>query len=161
MAITKQAIARYLESCRKIIFDEFLRTLTFLGEQSVATARGRAQEDSWYDQTGNLRSSIGFAVFSEGQQIMQSAFEAVAGPQGGGTEGSRAGKQYADTFAGKYQDTLALVVIAGMSYASYVEAKDNKDVLATAELQAKAKMEEYLQRALNRALDKINKLKIA
>ena len=39
-----------------------IRALSKLGEQCVTKIRDRAGDKSWYDQTGNLRSSVGYVI---------------------------------------------------------------------------------------------------
>ena len=39
-----------------------IQALSNLGDMCVAEARDRAQEESWFNQTGNLRSSVGYVV---------------------------------------------------------------------------------------------------
>lgn len=135
----------------KILQEEIFRALAYLGEQSIARIRDRTGEDSWFDQTGNLRSSIGYAIYGEGRKIIESAFAVVKN----GSQGSAEGKRMIDELASKYAETYALVVVAGMEYADAVEARDNKDVLASTELWAKAKVQEYLDRAKERAIRRI------
>ena len=138
----------------KILQEEIFRALAYLGEQSVKRIRDRGPEESWFDQTGNLRSSIGYAVYGEGRKLMESAFDVVKE----GNEGSSEGKRMIDELASKYAETFALVVVAGMEYADAVEARDNKDVLASTEIWARAKIQEYIDRAKTRAENRIAKL---
>ena len=139
----------------KIVTHEVERTLSYLGEQCVRRIKDRSAEDSWIDQTGNLRSSIGYAVYDNGVKIMQSTFEQVLQ----GAEGTKEGEKYIDTLASQYAKTYALVVVAGMSYAEYVEVKESKDVLASTELWAKEKVNEYIKKAKDRAERQINSMK--
>lgn len=143
-----------MESIPKIIQEEIYRALAYLGEQCIARIRDRSGEDSWFDQTGNLRSSIGYAIYGEGRKIMESTFDVVRS----GSQGAAEGKRMIDELAAKYAETFALVVVAGMEYADAVEARDNKDVLASTELWAKAKVQEYLDKAKDRAEKRIVKL---
>lgn len=150
--------SRMAELIQQIILEELTSTLSYLGELCVQKARDRSQDDSWYDQTGNLRSSIGFAVIDHGRQVISSAFNAVSGPKGNGSQGASSGRDAIDSLASKYTDTLALVVVAGMDYASYVEAKDNKDVLASTELWAQSVVDKYMQKGLEKAMKRIDSL---
>ena len=158
MGIKCNTSRSYLDNINKqitdIIREEIKRTLSYLGEQCVARVRDRSAEESWIDQTGNLRSSIGYAVYDQGRKAMQSAFAIVKQ----GAQGAAEGQQYIDSLAKEYAKTYALVVVAGMNYAEYVEARDNKDVLASTELWAKAKVEEYMKRSQERAERRINGL---
>ena len=47
-----------------------------------------------------------------------------------------------------------------MSYADYVEALENKDVLAQTESWARSKVDEYIQKAVDKATKKINSIQI-
>ncbi len=113
-----------------------LRALSYLGEKCVIEARDRSPEESWIDRTGNLRSSIGYVIASEGKIIKYSDFTVVKN----GSDGPEAGKALAEEIAKKYRSGYVLVVVAGMSYAEYVEAMDNKVVLASAELFARQQL---------------------
>lgn len=137
-----------------IVRDEIIRALSYLGEQCVIKVRDRSAMESWIDQTGNLRSSIGYAIYEEGRKEIESAFKVVKN----GRKGADEGRKMIDELSGLYSNTYALVVIAAMSYAEYVEAKDNKDVLASTELFARKEVDKYLNNALKRAETKINKL---
>lgn len=151
---SKSEIDRLFVEIARIIREEILRTLKYLGEQCNTRIRDRSAEESWIDRTGNLRSSIGYAVFEYGKQQMESAFEVV----GEGTEGGKASKAYIAELAREFSKCYALVVVAGMSYAEYVEAIESKDVLASTELWARAKIEDYMKRTQQRAEIRINKL---
>ena len=94
------------------LLDEFRRT----GEQFISDARSIR---TYQDQTGNLRSSIGYALFKDGQ-LVESSFP------GGDITGS--GSALANEVARSYPKGVLLVVVAGMFYAQYVEAK-SYDVL--------------------------------
>lgn len=137
-----------------IISEEIIRSLSYLGEQCVRRVRDRHGDDSWYDQTGNLRSSIGYAVYEHGKTMIESAFAQVKD----GKDGTKSGKDYIAKLASKYAETYALVVVAGMEYADYVEAMKNKDVLASTELWAKAEADRYIQQAIDRASQRIAKM---
>lgn len=136
-----------------ILQQEIYRSLSYLGEQCIKRIRDRSGENSWFDQTGNLRSSIGYAVYGKGRKIIESEFEVVKV----GSQGASKGKMMIDELASKYAEVFALVVVAGMDYADAVEARDNKDVLASTELLAKSKVQEYLDKAKERAETRIVK----
>lgn len=124
-----------------------IRALAYLGEQCVRLARDRAPELSWIDHTGNLRSSIGYIISHKGNIIQYSDFQQVKQ----GSEGTKTGKDFAAEIAKQFSNEYVLVVVAGMNYAEFVEARDNKDVLATPELFAKKelpKMFEKLKRQI-------------
>lgn len=113
-----------------------IRMLAFLGEKCVIEARDRSQEESWYDQTGNLRGSIGYVIVIDGRVVSTSGFKQIKN----GSQGPVEGKSLAEELAKNYKTGCALIVVAGMHYASYVEAMDNKVVLASAELLARREL---------------------
>lgn len=125
--------------------------LTYLGTECVNMARDRGWEESWRDRTGNLRSSIGFAYYQEGVKIVESAF----GQVGADPTGSTTGKNFVDELAKELSSAYALVVVAGMEYAEYVETK--RDVLASAELYARGRINDTVQRAVNSTIAMINR----
>ena len=54
--------AGYVVKCNEIIKRLTIRALSELGEQCVTKIRDRAGDKSWYDHTGNLRSSVGVQI---------------------------------------------------------------------------------------------------
>ena len=153
---TDAAIEAFFERCFQIIADQVRVHLQFLGEQCVNKIRDRSAEESWMDQTGNLRSSIAYAVFENGEKKIQGAFVNF----NNAVEGIPSAKSLIKKLASEYSDAYALVVVAGMSYAEFVEALDSKDVLASTRMWAEAKVDRMLDQALDIAAQKINKLKI-
>lgn len=113
-----------------------IRAFCFLGEKCIIEARDRSGEESWFDDSGNLRSSIGYVVVIDGEIVSTSSFGVVK--QGG--EGAKEGKDLAIELAKTYNKGYALIVVAGMNYAARVEALDNKVVLASAELFARREL---------------------
>lgn len=122
-----------------------IRALARLGEETVRLARNRSKEESWIDQTGNLRSSIGYVITHNGTVVIYSDFKQVKQ----GSEGTKTGKDFALEIARRFANEYVLVVVAGMNYAEYVEARDNKDVLSTPELFAKKRLPEMLEKLKN------------
>ena len=138
-------------------FDAFLNTVDkrlverfkYLGEMCVKHAREIPALQGFADQTGNLRSSIGYVVFKDGK-VLHEGYEVVKQ----GSEGARKGKELAQKAARKHPKGLLLVVTAGMDYALAVESR-GKDVLTSAEqLAAKElpRMLEQLKININQAL---------
>lgn len=144
-----------LQEIPQILSQEIIRSFSYLGEQCVKRIRDRSGDDSWYDQTGNLRSSIGYAVIENGKKIIESAFQSVKPTA---NEGANEGRKMIDELATQYANTYALVVVAGMEYAEYVEAMKGKDVLASTEIWAKREMQRYLDKSLERAYGRIMSL---
>lgn len=152
--VSPNKIDELLTAIPAVVSEEIIRSFSYLGEQCVKAVRDRSGDDSWFDQTGNLRSSIGYAVIEDGRKIIESAFNVVKT----GTQGANEGRKMIDTLAQEYAKTYAMVVVAGMEYAEYVEAMEGKDVLASTEVWAKSKVNEYLQKSMIRAQDRIQAL---
>lgn len=72
----------------------------------------------------------------EGRIVSMSDFKQVKN----GTQGPVEGKALAKKLASNYKTGFALIVVAGMHYAAYVEAMDNKVVLTSAELLARREL---------------------
>lgn len=119
-----------------------IRALSNLGEQCVTKIRDRAGDKSWYDQTGNLRSSVGYVIAHNKNIIQYSTFNQVKQ----GSEGVKTGKDLAKELAKRYSNNYVLIVVAGMNYAEFVEAMDNKDVLASTELWAREQVPLMLEK---------------
>ena len=119
-----------------------IRALSKLGEKCVRKIRDRACDKSWYDQTGNLRSSVGYVIAHNKNIIQYSTFNQV----NQGSEGVKTGKDLAKELAKRYSNNYVLIVVAGMNYAEFVEAMDNKDVLASTELWAREQVPLMLEK---------------
>ncbi len=119
-----------------------IRALAYLGEQCVKRVRDRGGKESWYDQSGNLRSSVGYVIVHNGSIIRYSDFNQVKN----GNEGTKKGKDLARELAMRYSNDYALIIVAGMNYAEHVEAMENKDVLASTELWAEAQLPKMLEK---------------
>lgn len=156
MVTSMKAIDELFAKAAKIIFDRVQYNLNYLGLDCVRRIRDRSGDESWYDQTGNLRSSIGYAIYSYGKKEIESAFDTVLG----GSEGSHKGRRMVADLASKYSDTYALVVVAAMEYADKVESIDSKDVLASTEIYAKSQVNRYIEKAIKEAEEEIQRLEV-
>lgn len=146
-----------------------VRALAYLGEKCVRRIRDRSGEKSWFDQSGNLRSSVGYIISHNGNIVSSYGFDSGMGKaahakkveyvtkegkkvsftariKAGGQEGAKAGKDLAEELIKRYSNDYVLVIVAGMNYAEYVEAMDNKDVLASTELWAKDQVPKMLEK---------------
>ena len=142
---------KFLRRYAEIVYEELTRSLSYLGEQCVKKARDRAEKDSWFDHTGNLRSSVGYAVYEMGKKKIESAFPVVKE----GSEGADEGRKMVDELARLYAKTYTLVVVAAMSYAEYVESLENKDVLASTELWAASQVDAYIAKTKQRVEQRV------
>ncbi|MGM9777395.1 MAG: hypothetical protein ACI3ZD_03550 [Prevotella sp.] len=156
MVTSMKAIDELFAKAAKIIYKCVVNYLAELGEKCKNRIRDRPGAESWYDKSGNLRSSIGYAIYSYGMKQIESAFNAVLG----GSEGSQKGRQMVADLASKYSDTYALVVVAAMEYADYVESIDSKDVLASTEIYAKSQVNRYMEKAIKEAEKEIQRLEV-
>lgn len=127
-----------------------IKRLQRLGEMCVKHAREIPESVGFTDQTGNLRSSIGYVVFRYGVPVYQSYTQVKDG-----SEGVSEGLKLAKKVGSQRKDGICLVVTAGMSYAIYLEAK-GRDVLTSAETLAKQelpKMVAILKSNINKAIE--------
>lgn len=148
------AVDRLLYKAFEILKKNISMCLAKLGEECIAKIRDRSGDESWYDQTGNLRSSIGYAVYDYGVKQIESAFHIVRS----GNEGSAEGKKMLSQLGSEYANAYALVVVAAMNYADNVESLENKDVLASTELWAKGVIDARLETAKKKSIAEIEKL---
>ena len=128
--------------------------LQYVGQTVVNEIR-TSHISNWDDQTGNLRSSIGYTVLLDGVPQVTSAFEQVDGPERGKKnepDGSAEGRNYLQSLVPLFPKGIALIIVAGMEYASYVEKMQNKTVLAQGEIEAETLIASMIQQ-LNAAYD--------
>lgn len=141
-----------------------IKLLQHLGEQCVIHARTLPPDVGFKDQTGNLRASIGYVIFKDGQVLhanyekagggsdngedMESAGDdsggVLVGHEGGGSVGTAVGIALAKKVALDYPSNLVLIITAGMHYAAAVESRGN-DVLASAEILAQREFPKMLK----------------
>lgn len=132
------AINKHLSDFQKRIVLAQIETLKYLGELCVKRAKLIPKSIGFEDDTGNLRSSLGYVVFVDGIAVDE-MFELVLN----GKEGIEKGKELAYKVGNDNNEGLVLVVVAGMEYALHLEAKYNRDVLTSTEhyaIQALPKM---------------------
>lgn len=156
LSTPQSALNAFFESAMAIIKREILIAYAKLGEECNARIRDRSAEESWIDHTGNLRSSIGYAIFDYGMKQVESAFSSI----GSGSTGSQEGRKMIADLAKEYSRVYALVVVAAMNYADFVEAIESKDVLASTELWARSVVDGKLKLAVEKAISEINKIKL-
>ena len=126
-------ISAYMDEREAIIKQLLIKFMFRIGEECCKDARLKG---SYQDQTGNLRSSIGFVVLSDGVPVIYGN-PIPSGRGTGSGDGVLAGSQYLKELSqrGK-RDQITLIVAAGMKYAFYVESVHNRVVLSSAELLA-------------------------
>lgn len=121
-------VTDYLNKRLAAIDEAVLYLLSYVGEQVLNQARSAG---NYKDQTGNLRSSIGYIIVKDGRIVRSSDFSVVKD----GDKGAKDGKQFARSLAQKYNMGIVLIVVAGMNYAAYVK-KRGYDVIDSSELLA-------------------------
>ncbi|HEY0056877.1 MAG TPA: hypothetical protein VGB63_16115 [Pedobacter sp.] len=136
----KKQVNEMLERVNRV----FLNELTKIGLDAVKYARLKTKSQGGYDdQTGNLRSSIGFIIQYDGQTIHQD-FE--LSPEGTDKqEGLRAGEQYAKELGANESSGWAVIIVAGMEYGFYLEAK-GYDVISGSTLGMENKLRQLSKR---------------
>jgi hypothetical protein len=132
---TQAQIKARIDAFIQVIEKRSIQRLQYLGEQCVTKAR---ISGDYMDQTGNLRSSIGYIVFKNGVALHVS-FEQT----GSGLKGTNEGRSIAIKAGSKYKEGICLVVVAGMNYALAVESR-GRDVLTSTELFAKQELPRML-----------------
>lgn len=125
---TQADVHAQIQKKLELIEAAIIRRLQYLGEQCVNKAR---EEGSYQDQTSNLRNSIGYVIIRNGAIVDSSLGRFAPG---------NIGQRVVYEHKSKYPTGWVLIVVAGMNYASYVEARHNKVVLSTAELLAESEM---------------------
>lgn len=113
--------------------------LNYVGLECVREARTKRR---YTDQTGNLRSSTGYCILYNGVIVHQSGFEAVKTTA---AQGAASGKKLMNNLIAQNSTGIVLIVVAGMNYAAYVEAK-GLNVLDSSEIMAKKLIRKTLKR---------------
>lgn len=159
----EQTVTEEITQAMQTLHRRIIRDLTIAGEEAVKKARsivtaggGGGVLPPYTVQTGNLVSSVGYAVVQDGQIVTMSSFQAVQGradkngiPLGDGQEGSAKGKEYVKELAMRFPQGYALILVAGMHYASYVQELYHRDVLVSGSLVAEQLVRE-IQDKFNR-----------
>lgn len=130
---TKEDIQRRFDNFAKRIEEESIRILQELGVKCVKEA---LDNRGYTDQTGALNSSTGYIVFKNGEAVVTGNFRTVIGLRQEKAkkieDGATKGQELAEKVGKANSTGLVLVVVAGMNYALFVEAK-GFNVLSSAE----------------------------
>ncbi len=121
-------IERNLNKIFANVGQQIHRVDQMVGESFVRSAR---QNDTYKDQTANLRNSIGYSAISPQQRSESANSDA---------------KEAISEVEGEVQDT-GLIMVAGMKYGSAVEAK-GYDVISNSVVQAKEQYARLIVKAL-------------
>lgn len=138
-------IAGKVENFHNRLEQATLFLLRYLGEDLAKYAK---DNHTYTDRTGNLTNSIAYAVVRDREIVF---YDATNQPG----EGSEEALKLAMKIAASLPHQYSLIIVAGMNYAAYVEAK-GYNVILPAELKAKkdfpAAMKRLAEKAKQRAL---------
>ena len=134
----KNAFYDYVIKQQQNAKEAAITALNYVGLECVKEAR---QNGKYTDRTGNLRSSIGYAILEDGKPIQKSGFERVKATA---AEAPGQSEALITRLAATYNTGLVLVVVVGMDYAAYVEAR-GYNVLNSAETLAKTLVPQMLK----------------
>lgn len=141
---TKDDVRKRFDAFLNEIEKKQIARLQRLGEMCLVEAR---TNKGYMMQTGALLSSTGYEVFVDGVAI-HSQFDAASGAESNAAEtGIKSGQSIAESI-GKGTKGIALVVVAGMNYAAYVEAK-GYNVLSSAEHLAERELPRMLEKLIS------------
>lgn len=141
---TKDDVRKRFDAFLNEIEKKQIARLQRLGEMCLVEAR---TNKGYMMQTGALLSSTGYEVFVDGVAI-HSQFDAASGAESNAAEmGIKSGQSIAESI-GKGTKGIALVVVAGMNYAAYVEAK-GCNVLSSAEHLAERELPRMLEKLIS------------
>mgnify|MGYP007126842934 CR=1 FL=1 len=98
---------------------DIIKKLSYIGESAIREAR---KNGAYIDQTGNLRSSVGYVLLNNGKTVLENFQKSNRGT---------------DRSTERYKKGFVLIVVAGMDYAVYVEAM-GLNVLSSSKLLAEA-----------------------
>lgn len=136
---TPKSIDAEMERRLAIIRQYVIQKLSILGVQAANHAR---TQRGYTDRTGNLVNSTGFIILEDGRNIFedfQTTFTGGAKTDINGEpakDGMQEGRNYLNEIAQQFSNFkgYALIIGAGMEYASTVEHLRGKNVLADTEL---------------------------
>lgn len=141
---TKQDVRERFDAFLDMVEKKQIERLQRLGEMCLIEAR---TNKGYMMQTGALLSSTGYQIFVDGVAI-HSQFDAASGAESNSAaKGVQSGLSLADSI-GKSTQGVCLVVVAGMNYASYVEAK-GYNVLSSAEHLAERELPKMLDKLIS------------
>lgn len=126
--------ARYLEARSKYVRDRFIETGKKFAQNAWANA-------DFLNHTFDLRSSIGFVVVENGR-IVHDEFRIISTGSAGSATGLKVAHEAIAELDG--DDEFALIGVAGMGYAIYVESK-GKDVITGSAGLAKSILERVMR----------------
>ena len=141
---TQEQLKRRFDAFVEMVRKKQIERMQWLGEMCLIEARNNK---GYMMQTGALLSSTGYTIFVDGVAL-HSQFDAASGAESNAAQnGIKAGQALAEK-VGKNTKGVALVVVAGMNYAAYVEAK-GYNVLSSAEHLAQRELPRMLEKLIS------------
>lgn len=154
MMIDRQSLQDTLDridAAQKAVNDATVEAFAEVGDYVTKQIRS-GNLSNWNNDTGSLRSSIGYAIGKGGKMVKMSDFDVILQ----GSEGSRKGKALAEKLVSEYSTfDYVLVLVAGEEYAVYVEAVENRIVLSSGLLYIKKELTKTLRSKISEVLKKI------
>ena len=142
-SVISKAVAAFQARLERVM----MVTLQALGEDLVKYAK---EKHNYTDRTGNLTNSISYAI------VRKKKLEYYSG-ENQPNEGAKASLKVAMQMANSLPDAFSLIIVAGMNYAAYVEAK-GYNVILPAELKAKKDFPTAMNTLMAKAKAKANEL---
>lgn len=139
------SLERWFDHFQSKAENKILVLLQAGGEKFIDIAR---RNGSYKDQTGNLRSSIGYIIAKNGEVVAEKFTESEKGTDK--TTGKYKGRRLAEEVSLSHSGGYVLVGVAGMEYAAAVEAKGYEVVSG-----ANTQCEKYLRDTLKSVFSKI------
>jgi hypothetical protein len=156
MTTSLSDIQAFLDKAMAYIAECMKQALVELVKEADEKARNRGWDESFHDVSGNLRSSIGGAVYENGVIFFSTDFQQVLN----GSTGSANGRQMVQSLASQYSNAVAMAMVAAMPYADHVEAIESKDVLESTRIWVESEVQRRLEAARDKAIRDINSWKI-
>lgn len=154
VSVQKDSVERLmtrLTAAKNAVNNAIVDAFASVGDD-VTTQIRDGRLSNWNDDTGSLRSSIGYVVARRGEIVRMSGFETVLQ----GADGSRKGKEKAAQLASEYSMfDYILIIIAGEEYAVYVESVENKVVLSSGWLYIKKELVNVMNAKIQAALSNL------
>ena len=130
--VAAKYIAKVVANTNRLV----LRRMAWVGENAVNLQRTNG---NWTDQTGNLRSSIGYIIVKDGTVAQRGNIEQVKD----GEQGVQNAISYLEQLASETPQNVVLIIVAGMEYAEYLKNR-GYDVLDSAEMYASRELPKQL-----------------
>lgn len=145
--VTPQSeIQKELRSAINQFEKSILDRLVYLGELCYLEAINKI---GYTHRTGNLGSSTGYIVVNNGKLYSQGGFLEITGPNRSDSteDGTLIGRTFAENLIPEFSKGFAMIFVAGMNYASYVEAK-GYNVITSAEIWSQRNAERIINQVL-------------